>query len=290
MLSWTLRDECTNEGLGHVRSREVFLMGVTGNTHYDNMASLLEDPKESLPNQAIMNSRIKTLVDKISSVSERHGVFVPRLVAVSKTKPVELIRTAYDEGLRHFGENYVQELVEKANHPLLRDLDIRWHFIGNLQRNKANLLVTGVPNGCLWMIETVNTRKLATSLDNSWRKLGLERKLKVTIQVNSSGEESKHGCPPEEVCDLTRYIAQNCLCLDPVGLMTIGRMSHDYEAGPNPDFELMQLLREEFVKEMGVKWVELSMGMSADFEHAIASGSTNIRIGSTIFGPRIYKQ
>ncbi|XP_041378877.1 pyridoxal phosphate homeostasis protein-like [Gigantopelta aegis] len=235
-----------------------------------------------------MSSTLRTILDKIASTSQRHGTNgAVRLVAVSKTKPPELIRAAYDAGQQHFGENYVQELVEKANHPLLCDLDIRWHFVGHLQRNKAKLLAS-VPH--LWMVETIDTPKLATSLNSSWSNLALPQKLKVMVQVNTSGEESKHGCPPEGTVELTNHILQSCPQLDFTGLMTIGRLSHDYSQGPNPDFELMHQLKLKIVDQLGLleEKVELSMGMSADFEEAIAAGSTNVRVGSTIFGTRTY--
>lgn len=104
-------------------------------------------------------------------------------------KPVEMIIEAYEAGQRHFGENYVKELVEKANDPLILEKckDIRWHFIGNLQSNKINKIVT-LPN--IYVVETVDDEKLAENLNKSWAKFcGTEPKLKVMIQVNTSGEE-----------------------------------------------------------------------------------------------------
>lgn len=115
----------------------------------------------------------------------------PRLVAVSKTKPVNLIIEAYEEGQRHFGENYVQELEEKANNAeiLEKCKDIRWHFIGHLQKNKVNK-VFSLPN--IYLVETVDSQKLATVLNNNWPKFGPPNsKLKILIQVNTSGEEGK---------------------------------------------------------------------------------------------------
>lgn len=234
-----------------------------------------------------MSTVLKGLLDNIAIVSSRVGGATPRLVAVSKTKPPELIREAYDNGVRHFGENYVQELIEKSRHPLLSGLDIQWHFIGHLQSNKTNSLINGVPK--LWMIETIDTPKLASAVSTSWSKLSREDKLKVFVQVNSSGEDSKHGCPPEGVLELTRHIMDSCPYLEFCGLMTIGRLSHDYSGGPNPDFELMKGLQSKLVEQLKLDNVELSMGMSGDYEEAIKSGSTNIRIGSNIFGARTYK-
>ena len=221
------------------------------------------------------------------SLKRRGGGTEPRLVAVSKTKPVDIILTAYHNGQRHFGENYVQELVEKSNHPLLSELgDIHWHFIGHLQRNKCNN-VAAVPH--LWGVETVDSVCLATALDTSWGRRGESgRKLKTFIQVNTSGEPSKHGCDRTQSCKLARFITENCKHLELAGLMTIGRKGHDYSTGANPDFEELIETRREVGKLLGVAedGLELSMGMSADFEHAAMAGSTNVRVGSMIFGKR----
>lgn len=115
----------------------------------------------------------------------------PCLVAVSKTKPADVIVEAYEAGQRHFGENYVQELEEKANNPIIleRCKDIKWHFIGHLQSNKISK-VLAVPN--LYLIETVHKEKLATHLNNNWPKFGPpDTKLRVMIQVNTSGEDGR---------------------------------------------------------------------------------------------------
>ena len=212
----------------------------------------------------------------------------PRLVAVSKTKPPEMVQWAFESGQRHFGENYVQELVEKAQNPTLASLDIHWHFIGHLQRNKCNSL-TSTPG--LWMVETVDSDRLATALDNSWKKKQSKRKLNIYIQVDTSGEESKSGCRPEDVPGLVQHVLDNCTSLEFCGLMTIGRVSHDYSLGPNPDFEVLVRTREELCSRLGMKpeRVELSMGMSADYEQAVAAGSSNVRVGSVIFGARTPK-
>ncbi|XP_036322694.1 pyridoxal phosphate homeostasis protein-like isoform X2 [Rhagoletis pomonella] len=194
----------------------------------------------------------------------------PLLVAVSKTKPVEMIIEAYTAGQRHFGENYVQELVEKAQHPdiLQHCPEIKWHFIGHLQNNKINKILK-LPN--LYMIQTVDSEKLATGLDSAWGKIQGDDKtpLSVLIQVNTSGEEAKNGVQPK-------------------GLMTIGAFGFDYTSGPNPDFislmNVHRLIFEENALEPHA--VQVSMGMSDDFEKAIEAGSTIVRVGSAIFGFR----
>lgn len=114
---------------------------------------------------------------------------IPRLVAVSKIKPATLIVQAYEAGQRHFGENYVNELADKAKDPLILEncKDIKWHFIGHLQTNKINKLL-GSPG--LFMVETVDSEKLADNLNKQWLKYRNEEgKLKIMVQINTSGEE-----------------------------------------------------------------------------------------------------
>lgn len=227
---------------------------------------------------------VLTIVTKASK-NANHPV---RLVAVSKTKPPEDILKAYECGQRHFGENYVQELVDKASNPLLVDLEgICWHFIGHLQRNKCNSLLS-VPH--IWCVETVHSSRLATSLDVSWGKKQTDpsQKLIIFVQVNTSGEGSKSGCDPVTAVEIVHHIQHNCANLKFKGLMTIGRFGHDYTTGANPDFETLVTTRRQVCETLSLneKECELSMGMSADFEEAIMAGSTNVRVGSTIFGRR----
>ncbi len=221
---------------------------------------------------------------RLSSIAKGLGIDVPRLVAVTKTKPVDFIKTAYDAGQRHFGENYVNELIEKSTHPiLLATTDIKWHFIGHLQTNKCNKLVK-IPN--LWMVETIDSTKLASTLNNSWSKTANTYRLKVMIQVNTSEEVSKGGCGSNDVVDLAVHIWNLCPKLELCGLMTIGEAGHDCSLAPNPDFILLNQLRSAVSTAIGTHNLELSMGMSSDYEEAIKAGSTNVRIGSAIFGAR----
>ncbi|KAL1320295.1 hypothetical protein HN51_065013 [Arachis hypogaea] len=225
---------------------------------------------------------LRSVVQRVHQAAERSARTPQqvRIVAVSKTKPVSVIREVYDSGHRCFGENYVQELVEKA--PQLPE-DIEWHFIGNLQSNKAKLLVNSVPN--LEYVETVDDEKIANCLDNAVANLG-RKPLKVFVQVNTSGETSKFGVDPSECVDLVKYVKDR-QCLEFCGLMTIGMP--DYTSTPE-NFKTLWNCRSEVCKAIGIPedQCELSMGMSADFEQAIEMGSTNVRIGSTIFGAREY--
>uniref|UniRef100_A0A8C5S8C1 Alanine racemase N-terminal domain-containing protein n=1 Tax=Laticauda laticaudata TaxID=8630 RepID=A0A8C5S8C1_LATLA len=150
------------------------------------------------------------------------------------------------------------------------------------------LFVLVVPN--LFMLETVDSVKLADKVNSTWQKKNSSEKLKIMVQINTSGEMSKHGLPPGELITTVEHILQKCPSLEFVGLMTIGSFGHDLSKGPNPDFQLLISLRQELCEKLNIPigMVELSMGMSTDFQHAIEMGSTNVRIGSTIFGERSY--
>lgn len=234
-------------------------------------------------NLRIIGEKIQIATQKQSSPSKLQ----PRLVAVSKTKPKELILIAYENGQRHFGENYVQELVEKGNDDeiIQKCPDICWHFIGHLQRNKVSKVVS-VPG--LYVIETVDSTKLATTINDAWKKLDISKKLKVMVQVNTSFEEEKSGCDPNSAINLVKHILNTCQHLEFIGLMTIGMFGYDYSKGPNPDFLKLRDVRDQICNALDFKFenMELSMGMSDDFEHAIEFGSTNVRVGSSIFGQR----
>ena len=200
-----------------------------------------------------------------------------RLVAVSKTKPIELLIKAYEEGeCRIFGENYAQELVDKV--PQMAN-DVQWHFIGGLQSNKANMLVNAFDDVSRLVVETVDKIKLANKLNNA--AAGKTGKLKIMVQVNTSGEESKSGCEPTEVVDLCQQITDNCENLELMGLMTIGA------PGDLSCFDKLVECRDQVQEKLGVE-LELSMGMSGDYLQAIEKGATNVRVGSTIFGARNY--
>lgn len=230
---------------------------------------------------------LRLVREKISAASKDLSGPTPRLVAVSKTKPKELVIAAYNEGQRHFGENYIQELLEKANSAeILRDCpDIKWHFIGRLQSNKVPKLPK-IPN--LFMVETLESQKTAAALNTTWAAHDLPP-LGVMVQVNTSGEEQKNGIEPRDVSQLVKFLSSECPSLKFSGLMTIGMAEHD-QSGPNPDFVCLAKCREDLCAELGLNLqdVELSMGMSADFEEAIRMGSTSVRVGSTIFGQRNY--
>jgi len=245
----------------------------------------------SLARMGSVAENLELISGKISQVYQGAGSArapnQPRLVAVSKTKPKEAIFEAYRAGHRVFGENYVQELLDKAtDEELQRECpDIQWHFIGHCQSQKANKLMK-VPR--LSTIETVSSNKLATKLNNQ-----AQSSVDIFVQVNTSGEANKNGLEPGEVLDTVNFIRESCPKLRFKGLMTIGALGNSMAAtdkGKNPDFEILLDIRKKVATSLGQEEfeLELSMGMSGDYEEAIRMGSTNIRVGSSIFGARSY--
>jgi pyridoxal phosphate enzyme (YggS family) len=232
-------------------------------------------------------AHISTQLDSVRSKIPSSAV---RLVAVSKTKPAAALLEAYRHEQRVFGENYVQELLEKAAEPSLAALeDLEYHFIGRLQSNKVNALVGKVPQ--LKCVETVDSSKLAGKLASAVKANRPDRPLTVLIQVNSSGEPQKGGVEPdsESLTEVTKTILNHPGELLLGGVMTIGNA--DYTAGP-ANFRTLSESRAIVAGVMGVEpaALELSMGMSGDYEIAIKHGATNVRIGSTIFGARDYSK
>jgi len=260
------------------------------------MNSAAEDTTTSPSEAGVdISGNLKYVRDLVESSCNDAGRSVNsvRLVAVSKTKPLSYIKDAYYEsGQKVFGENYAQELEEKAKEMGEDENyqnDIQWHFIGGLQSNKAAKLVKNVvPYGKL-VVETVNSEKVANKLDNAMANNfpgndGEELLLDVFVQVNTSGEESKSGVSVDESIDLCKHVVQNCKRLNLKGVMTIGA------PGDVDCLESLGKCRELVADALSLdpSGIELSMGMSGDFETAIAKGSTNIRVGSTIFGQRDY--
>eukprot|EP00842_Homolaphlyctis_polyrhiza_P006962 jgi/Hompol1/855/HPOL_004338-RA len=237
--------------------------------------SLVVDPQRKLEIAANINE----ISAKVSAaVASRGTSLQTRLVAVSKTKPASDILAAYELGHRHFGEN-IQELVEKA---ALLPRDINWHFIGSLQSNKCKALAS-VQN--LWAVETIDSAKKGVAMNKACEGRGSP--LAVFLQVNTSGEESKSGVLASDALQAATDIVRTCPNLTLRGLMTIGA-PHNVTDGRNPDFDLLVKCKNDIEASLGLTDLELSMGMSDDFETAIAYGSTNVRVGSSIFGARSY--
>ena len=199
-----------------------------------------------------------------------------RLVAVSKTKPAALVAEAAAAGQRLFGENYVQELTAKAAEV---KMPVEWHFIGHLQSNKVKQIA-----GLVTMIHSVDRLSLAEEIDRQWGRIG--RSCDILVQVNVAAEATKSGTTTQDALQLVRQIAA-LPHLRVRGLMTMPPFFDDPEAA-RPYFRELRLLAEEIAALAipGVAMQELSMGMSGDFEAAIAEGATLVRVGSAIFGTR----
>ena len=217
-------------------------------------------------------------------------------MAVSKLKPANDILALHQAPISHahFGENYLQELQEKSK---LLPPTIQWHFIGGLQSNKCQPLASSIPN--LFCVSSVDSSKKADQLEKGRSQLAekesLRDKLNVHVQVNTSGEEEKSGVEPSEAAELCRHIQENCPHLHLAGLMTIGALARSQATTPeteNEDFIKLKQVRDEVAENLGIgrDELELSMGMSEDFEGAIALGSDEVRVGSTLFGQRPAKK
>ena len=200
-----------------------------------------------------------------------------RLVAVSKTFPVDAVREAFAAGQRDFGENRVQEALEKIG--ACSDLDIRWHLLGHLQTNKARKAAPAFA-----MIQSVDSVDLLQKLDGAAAESG--RSPELLIQVDLAGEKTKYGAPPDQVPAILE-VAERSRAARVVGLMTLPPIP-DVPEDARPWFRQLRELREQWLAT-GVPSEtlrEVSMGMSADFEMAVEEGATIVRVGTAIFGSR----
>jgi PLP dependent protein len=197
-----------------------------------------------------------------------------RVMAVSKTQSPEAVRDVAALGIETFGENKVQEARLKIPQCPSR---LHWHLIGHLQSNKARLAVQ-----LFEMIHAVDSLRLLQILDRAAEEEG--RTIPVCLEVNVSGERSKFGMPPGQVLEVLQE-ANRLFKVKVIGLMTIPPVAED-PAEARPFFRALRELRDQVQGRSGVSLPELSMGMSHDFEIAIEEGSTWIRVGTLLFGPR----
>lgn len=226
-------------------------------------------------------SRLLELKNNLNEVNEKianRGI----LIAVSKTFPASDIKLCYDLGQRDFGENKVQELMDKASELKESCPEIRWHMIGHLQSNKVKTLYE-VPN--LVSIHSIDSIKLLNKLISRFT----DKNIKVFLQVNTSREEEKSGFEDKkellEAID-TLQVVKN---IEFLGLMTIGRIrTDDFEKESRECFRALKLMKKKLEEDRNLAPLELSMGMSSDYEMALEEGATWLRIGSTIFGKRDY--
>lgn len=200
-----------------------------------------------------------------------------RLLAVSKTFGLDLVRAAVEAGQRDFGENRVQEALQKIDGSA--DFKIRWHLIGTLQSNKVRKAVARFS-----AIHSVDSQRLLEAIDAAAADAGTEPQL--LVQVDLAGEATKHGAPPAEAMDIVRAAAR-CRAARCVGLMTIPPFLERPE-DVRPYFAQLRDLRDRLLNEGldAAMLRELSMGMSHDFEIAVQEGATIVRLGTAIFGKR----
>lgn len=206
-------------------------------------------------------------IEKARIAYSRHQIV--KIVAISKYQSVDSIQGLYALGQRAFGENKVQDLKSKSE--ALEQLPLEWHYVGTLQSNKINALLSLKP----FMIQSVHSVEIARELEKRLQRN--QQTLKALVQVNSAREESKSGFMPEELLERYAEIEETCPHLRLCGLMSIGAHSDDY-ALIQKSFETTKNLFDR------LKHAEiLSMGMSGDFELAIACGGNMVRVGSLLF-------
>lgn len=201
-----------------------------------------------------------------------------KLIAVSKTKPVEMLKEAYDAGMRDFGENKVQEILDKYDK---LPSDIRWHMIGHLQTNKVKYIADKV-----FMIHSVDSAKLAGEI--SRRAIQAGRVIPVLIEINIGDEESKFGIKPDDLEELLREIAP-FEGIRISGLMCVAPYTESAEENRVYFKQMKQLSVDIMQKNIDNVFMNvLSMGMSGDYEVAASEGATYVRVGTGIFGERDY--
>lgn len=221
-------------------------------------------------------AEIRSRIDKAARKAGRNPEGI-ELMAVTKTRELPELIEAWEVGLRLFGENRVQEAARKiASWPAERRA--QWRLIGNLQRNKARKALE-----LFSRIDSLDRLELAFDLQRVLSETN--RKIDVLIEVNTSGEPSKHGIAPNGLEELLEGVLQRCPNLTVRGLMTLGPLNAD-PGEVAASFSLLRELRDRVSKEFGLEMPELSMGMSDDFEIAIEQGSTCVRLGRALFGPR----
>ena len=226
-----------------------------------------------------MKERIKRVQERIreAAIACNRLETDIRLVAVSKTMPVEIVREAIETGMMELGENYIQEAREKIS--TLATYPVTWHYIGHLQSNKAKYAVRMFD-----LIHSVDSLKLAKALDKYAQKI--DKVQDILIQVNVAKEDSKSGVYGEDTLQLAREIAR----LDNIAVKGLMTMPPFFNAPDKvrPFFSALRYLRDQIRNENipNIAMEELSMGMTGDFEATIEEGATIVRVGTAIFGER----
>lgn len=230
--------------------------------------------------EVTIQENMKAVEDRIASECQKAGRKPEdvTLIAVSKTKPVEMLMEAYEYGCRDFGENKVQELLDKYE---VMPKDIRWHMIGHLQRNKVKYIVDKV-----YLIHSVDSLRLAEEISKEAIKKNVC--VNILVEVNVANEETKFGTTCEEVKQLVQDIAKlPNICVK--GLMTIAPFVENAEKN-RPIFSKLKKISVDIMGENidNITMENLSMGMTGDYAVAVSEGATYVRVGTGIFGVRQY--
>jgi pyridoxal phosphate enzyme (YggS family) len=231
---------------------------------------------------SLLRENLQRIQERIAAAAARVGRRTEEvtLIGVSKTHPAEAIREAYEAGLRHFGENRVQEWEGKRGG--VEDLQGRWHLIGHLQSNKAARAAK-----LFHSVDSVDDFALAQRLDRAREELRASEKLRVLIEVRVADEEAKSGVLATELSELAGKILE-LKQVELAGLMCIPPFLEEAEL-VRPYFRMLRELRDKTAREIGWELPVLSMGMSHDFEVAIEEGATEVRVGTALFGVRAIK-
>ena len=226
-----------------------------------------------------LQERIAAIRERIAAAARRAGRTADEItiIAVSKTHSAEAIRAAYELGVRHFGENRVQEWEGKRG--AVEDLNAQWHLIGHLQGNKATKAAR-----MFHSVDSVDDFALAQRLDRARFEMAVQNKLRVLIEVRIAPELTKSGVEPEGLTKLADQLAL-LNCLDLKGLMCVPPFLDEAQR-VRPYFGELRGLKEQLEKHLGGTLPVLSMGMSHDFEVAIEEGATEVRVGTALFGTR----
>ena len=230
-------------------------------------------------NGSNLQERLAGVRERITAAAKRAGRVADdvTLIAVSKTHKADTIRSAFELGVRHFGENRVQEWDGKRD--ALQDLQAVWHLVGHLQSNKAAKAAR-----VFHSVDSLHDLALAQRLDRARSELGESHQLRVLIEVQIAPEETKSGVAREGLVPLVEQCS-TLNALDLQGLMCIPPFLDDPEK-VRPYFGELRKLKETLERRLGRKLPVLSMGMSHDFEQAIEEGATEVRIGTALFGTR----
>jgi pyridoxal phosphate enzyme (YggS family) len=245
----------------------------------------MSSKRSELPSASEVAENLAEVQQRIADAARRVGRMPQEvtLVAVSKTKPMSLVQAAYAAGQRDFGENRVEELVEKvAEARELGLAEMRWHLIGTIQSRKSSQAI-----GPFVLIHSVDRMKIARRLSRDAQ--AADRTMPVLLEVNVSGEASKHGFDPENISALVPAL-QELPGIRVEGLMSMAPLVEDAEE-VRPVFRNLRLLQERLQGSYpSMSWRHLSMGMTNDFEVAVEEGATIVRVGTAIFGKRAYNK